>query len=84
MTALIFPGVIAVDSLNPAIGIADGAVAGVPAWKKCPLIVCVLAAIAVDFVLYILLFDLKFLQNEKMRRKHASVFAVFVTASCSV
>lgn len=52
MTALIFPGVIAVDSSNPAIGIAGGAVAGVLAWKKCPLIVCVLAAIAVDFVLY--------------------------------
>ncbi|MGN1047667.1 MAG: AzlD domain-containing protein [Eubacteriales bacterium] len=52
MTALIFPGVITVDPSNPAIGIAGGAVAGVLAWKKCPLIVCVLAAIAVDFVLY--------------------------------
>lgn len=52
MSALIFPGVFAVDAANPAIGIVGGAVAGVLAWRKCPVMVCVLAAIAADFLLY--------------------------------
>jgi branched-subunit amino acid transport protein len=52
MAALIFPGVITVDSANPIIGITGGLVAAVLAWRKCPVMVCVLAAIAVDFVLY--------------------------------
>lgn len=52
MAALIFPGVLTVDEANPFIGLAGGAVAGVLAWKKCPLMVCVLAAIATDFLIY--------------------------------
>ena len=52
MTALIFPGVLTVDTAHPIIGVAGGALALVLAWKKCPVIICVLAAIAVDFVLY--------------------------------
>lgn len=52
MAALIFPGVITVDSANPIIGITGGLVAAVLAWRKCPVMVCVLAAIAADFVLY--------------------------------
>ena len=52
MSALIFPGVFTVDTDNPVIGIAGGLAAGVLAWRKCPVMVCVLAAIAVDFVLY--------------------------------
>ena len=53
MAALIFPGIITVDSANPIIGITGGLVAAVLAWRKCPVMVCVLAAIAADFVLYI-------------------------------
>lgn len=55
MAALIFPGVITVDAANPAIGIAGGAAAFLLAWKKCPVMVCVLAAIGVDFLLYLIL-----------------------------
>lgn len=50
MTALIFPGIFTVD-VNPIIGIAGGAVAAVLAWFKCPVMVCVLAAIAADYLL---------------------------------
>lgn len=52
MSALIFPGVFTVDSVNPAIGVIGGAVAGILAWRKCPVMVCVLAAIAADFLIY--------------------------------
>ena len=55
MAALIFPGVFTVDTANPAVGILGGAVAGVLAWKKCPVMVCVLAAIGADFILYLVL-----------------------------
>ena len=52
MSALIFPGVFTVDAGRPIIGIAGGLTAGILAWHKCPVMVCVLAAIAVDFALY--------------------------------
>ena len=55
MAALIFPGVFAVDTAHPAVGILGGGVALILAWKKCPLMVCVLAAIAADLCLYLLL-----------------------------
>lgn len=55
MSALIFPGVVLVDTANPIIGIVGALVAGVLAWKKMPLMVCVLAAIAADFVLYLII-----------------------------
>ena len=54
MAALIFPGVFTVDA-NPVIGIAGAAVAGLLAWKKCPVMLCVLAAIAADFCLYLVI-----------------------------
>lgn len=41
MAALICPGIFTVDA------------AGVLAWRRCPVILCVLAAIAVDFALYL-------------------------------
>lgn len=41
MTALVFPGVFSVDA-NPVLGVVGAAVAGGLAWKKCPIIVCVL------------------------------------------
>ena len=53
MAALIFPGVLTVDA-NPVIGIVGGLVAGVLAWLKCPVMVCVVAAIASDFLLYMI------------------------------
>lgn len=49
MSALIFPGVFSVD-VNPIVGIAGGAVAAVLAFFKCPVMVCVLAAIVADYV----------------------------------
>lgn len=55
MAALIFPGVLTADASRPMIGIAGGAVAVVLAWRKCPVMVCVLAAIAADFLLYLVL-----------------------------
>jgi branched-subunit amino acid transport protein len=52
MAALIFPGVITVDASRPEIGIVGGTVAGILAWLRCPVIVCVVAAIATDMLIY--------------------------------
>ncbi len=52
MAALIFPGIVAVDSSRPEIGLAGGTIAGILAWFRCPVIVCVVAAIATDMLLY--------------------------------
>ena len=52
MTALVFPGVLTVDA-NYMIGIAGIAVASILAWFKCPAIICVIAAIIIDFILYL-------------------------------
>lgn len=54
MAALIFPGIITVDAARPEIGLIGGAAAGILAWLKCPVIVCVIAAIAVDVFLYLM------------------------------
>lgn len=53
MAALIFPGVLTVDSARPLVGLVGGAVAALLAWKKCPVMVCVLTAIAAVFVMYL-------------------------------
>ena len=53
MSALIFPGAFTVETEHPAVGILGISVAGLLAWKKCPVMVCVLAAIAADFFLYL-------------------------------
>lgn len=53
LAALIFPGVFAVDAAHPLFGIAGAAAAAVLALKKCPLIVCVLAAVGINCVLYL-------------------------------
>ena len=52
LTALIFPGILNTDPARPWIGIAGGIAAALLAWRRCPVLVCVLAAIGVDFVLY--------------------------------
>ena len=54
MSAMIFPAIFSVDAARPEIGIVGGLVAAVLAWKKLPLIGCVVAAIAADFLLYLL------------------------------
>lgn len=52
MAALIFPGVLTADESHLIIGAVGGGVAAVLAWRKCPVIVCVLGAIAADLLLY--------------------------------
>lgn len=52
MAALIFPGIITIDATRPEIGIVGGIIAGILAWLKCPVIVCVVAAILADMLLY--------------------------------
>lgn len=52
MTSLIVPGVFLTDADNMSIGIVGGGVAAILAWLKCPVMVCVLGAVAADFVLY--------------------------------
>ncbi len=52
MASLIFPGVIMVDESRLYIGIAGALAAGILAWFKKPIIVCVLSAVAVDMLLY--------------------------------
>jgi Predicted membrane protein len=53
MAALVFPGVLFVDAGNPIIGVVGGATAVILAYFRVPLIFCVLAAIGVDIVLYL-------------------------------
>ena len=53
MSALVFPGVFRMDAARPWIGLAGAAAAALLAWKKCPAIVCVLAAVAVVFGFYL-------------------------------
>lgn len=55
MSALIFPGVFSVDAVHPFIGIIGALTAGILALKKCPVMVCVLAAICADFLLYLVM-----------------------------
>ena len=52
MAALIFPGVFTTDPDRLYIGIAGTLTAGVLAWFKRPIIFCVLAAVAVNMLLY--------------------------------
>ena len=54
MSALVFPGVFSVDDAFPLYGIAGGAVAALLAYFKCPLIVSVLGAVAINYLLYLL------------------------------
>ena len=55
MTALIFPGIFTVDTAHPAIGIVGGLVAILLAWRKVQVVICVLAAIGADILLYMLI-----------------------------
>ena len=55
MSALIFPGIFAVDAAHPEIGIIGGLTAILLAWRKVQVVLCVLAAIGVDIVLYMII-----------------------------
>ncbi len=52
MSALIFPAVINTDPERIYIGLAGAATAFLLSWKRLPVIVAVLGAIAVDLVIY--------------------------------
>lgn len=52
MAALIVPGVFITAPDRLYIGIAGAATAGILAWFKKPIILCVVAAVAVDIALY--------------------------------
>lgn len=54
MTALIFPGFLSVDPQRVEIGLLGALTAALLAWKKCPVMVCVLGAIGADLLLYLL------------------------------
>lgn len=54
MSALIFPGVFSVDAEHPLFGIVGGLTAMLLAAKKCKLIVCVLCAVGINCILYML------------------------------
>ncbi len=54
MAVLIVPGVFSVDEANPWFGIVSAVIAAVLAFKQCSFIICVLTAIAVHCVLYIM------------------------------
>lgn len=55
MTAMIFPGFLTVDASRLDIGLTGALAAAVLAWKKCPVMVCVLGAIGADLLLYLIL-----------------------------
>ena len=48
------PLTITVDE-NPMVGIVGGLAAAALAWRKCPVMVCVLGAIAADFIVYLII-----------------------------
>ena len=55
MATLIFPGILTVDAEHSWIGLIGGGVAGLLAWRRCPMTVCVIAAIASELLIYILI-----------------------------
>ena len=55
MSALIFPGIFTVDTAHPEIGIIGGLVAILLAWRKVQVVLCVLAAIGANILLYMLI-----------------------------
>lgn len=55
MTALIFPRILFVDEGNLLVGITGLFAAGILAWKKAPVMVSILGAIAAVFILYLII-----------------------------
>lgn len=54
MTALVIPGVFTVDTARIYIGIVGALVAGVLAYKKAPVMVCLIASIIAVILLYVI------------------------------
>ena len=54
MSALIFPGILTVDSDKLYVGIISGIIALILAWKKCPVIICVMGAIVTNLIIYLI------------------------------
>lgn len=52
MAALIFPSILKVDESRPEIGLIGGFVAVILSMLRCPVIVCVGAAILINILLY--------------------------------
>lgn len=52
MAVLIFPGIFTVDAAAPMIGIAGGLAAGILAWRGRSVLLCVLAAVGTNLILY--------------------------------
>lgn len=52
MTALVVPGVFTMDTAHPVFGLIGALTAALLAWFRRPAVVCVLAAVAAEFVLY--------------------------------
>ena len=55
MAALIFPGVLTVDASRPWLGLIGAIAAAIPAWFRRSVMLSVLAAIAAEFVVLLLL-----------------------------
>jgi branched-subunit amino acid transport protein len=55
MATLVFPGILTVDAEHSWIGLVGGAVAGLLAWRRCPMTVSVIAAIGVNIGIYLLI-----------------------------
>ena len=55
MSALICPGICTVDAAHPEIGIIGGLTAILLAWRKIQVVLCVLVAIGVNIVLYMII-----------------------------
>ena len=53
MTAMIFPGVLSADPDRIEIGLLGAVAAALLAWRKCSVVFCVLGAIGVDLLLYL-------------------------------
>mgnify|MGYP003301165465 CR=1 FL=1 len=55
MAAIIFPGILTADAANPAYGLAGGAAALLLGLRKRSVMVCVLAAVGTELLLYLLI-----------------------------
>ena len=55
MAALIFPGILTVDPERPERGIVGGLIAAAAAYMRLPLMVSVIAAIAADYIIYLII-----------------------------
>ena len=54
MTALVFPGVFTMDPARPWLGLVGAGAAALLAWRRRPMILCVLVGVAVVFLLLLL------------------------------